>query len=466
MNPLTPRAAISARSCFAAWYETHMVVTPNNKALPDRRTMLRATGLACALPLLEGMGMDGAPPPARALWVFLPNGMNMGLWRPKSTSLAQLSPTLQPLAAHRSALTVISGLAIEAGRAGADGAGDHARAAATFLSCARAKKTDGADIAAGLSVDQFAAQHLGAATPLASLELGCEPGRLAGGCDSGYSCAYSNTVSWSSPTTPCAKETSPRRLFERLFGDMDAATDVRARALARARKRSILDWLSDDAKRLSGTLSAPDRAALDAWLTALRALEKRLAAAEDARAQVPNPELLTKGTGSHAELIELMGLLLTRAFEGDQTRIATLMVGNAGSNRPFREVDWSDGHHDTSHHGKDPKKLAAIGRINAWHMERLATLLDALSAAREADGCVLDRTIVMMGCGISDGDRHNHDDLPVLLAGGRALGVRGGHHLELTKPTPMANLHLAMLRKLGIKAQSFADSTSALPIGA
>lgn len=439
--------------------------SPASGSMLDRRTMLRATGLACALPLLENMGADAAVAPARAVWIFLPNGMHMERWRP-GASFAKLSPTLEPLAAHSKSLTVITGLAIEAGQAGADGAGDHARAAATFLTCSRAKKTDGADIHAGLSVDQLAAQSLGNATPLASLELGCEPGRLAGGCDSGYSCAYTNTVSWSSPTTPCAKETSPRRLFERLFGDMDAATDVRARALARARKRSVLDWLSEDTRRLAGTVSAADRATLSAWMEALRALEQRLAADDSARVSMPEPELILRGSGSQAEKIELMGLLLARAFEGDQTRIATLMVGNAGSNRAYPEVAWSDGHHDTSHHGKDPKKLDAIARINAWHMQRLATFLDTLAAAKEGDGSVLDNTMVLMGCGISDGDRHNHDDLPVLLAGGRALGVRGGRHMLLARPTPMANLHLAMLRKLGVKAQAFADSTEALQLGA
>lgn len=421
-----------------------------------------------ALPFLEGLpgarSSADAPEPSRAVWIFLPNGMNMKAWRPAGQG-PDLSPTLEPLARHKKQLLILQGLEIAAGKAGPDGAGDHARAAATFLTCARAKKTDGADINCGVSVDQFAATSIGTATPFPSLQVGTEQGRLAGGCDSGYSCAYSHSISWSAPDTPCGKETSPRRLFERLFGAVDAAGDVRARELAAARRKSILDWLLEDARSLKQQLGSDDRRTLERWLESLRALERRVAADADALKGAPQPELILRGPGSYAERVDLMYLLTARALAGNQTRIVTFMAGNAGSNRPYPEVEWRDGHHDTSHHGGNAEKLAAIARINRWHMERLAGFLDALAAERSEDGTLLDRTLVLAGCGISDGDRHNHDDLPVILAGGSALGVKGGRHLVL-KPTPMANLHLAMLRKLDIKADSFADSTAPLVLNA
>ncbi len=421
-----------------------------------------------ALPFLESLpgsrSRVDAPEPSRAVWIFLPNGMNMAAWRPPAQSAA-LSPTLEPLTRHKKQLLILEGLAITAGTAGADGAGDHARAASTFLTCTRAKKTDGADIRCGVSVDQFAAAAAGASMPFPSLQVGTEQGRLAGGCDSGYSCAYSNSVSWSAPDTPCGKETSPRRLFERLFGAVDAAGDVRARELAAARRKSILDWLLEDARSLQGRLGTEDRRTLERWLESLRSLEKRVAADAKAQSGMPEPELVLRGPGSYTERVDLMYLLSARALAGNQTRLVTFMAGNAGSNRPFPEVAWRDGHHDTSHHGGNAEKLAAIARINRWHMERLAGFLDTLATEETSKGTLLDHTMVLAGCGISDGDRHNHDDLPVLLAGGQGLGVKSGQHRVL-KPTPMANLHLAMLRKLDIDVDAFADSTEALALDA
>jgi hypothetical protein len=432
-----------------------------------RRAFLRSAGCIVALPLLHSLQGESAAeslvPAPRAVWIFLPNGMDMKSWRPTKGRL--ISPTLEPLAAHKKNLLVFDGFAIEAGKPGPDGAGDHARAAATFLTSARAKKTDGPDIHCGVSVDQVAAKAVGEQTTLPSLQVGTEQGRLAGGCDSGYSCAYSHSISWTDPDTPAGKETSPRRLFERLFGAADAAKDVRARQLEAAQRRSILDWLLDDARSLQRKLATEDRRTLERWLDALRALERRIAADAKTRDSVPDPGLVLRGPGSYTERVDLMYLLTARALAGDQTRLVTFMAGNAGSNRPYPEVEWRDGHHDTSHHGGNAEKLAAIARINRWHMERLAGFLDALEAERNAGESLLQRTLVLAGCGISDGDRHNHDDLPILLAGGSALGVRTGQQ-RILKPTPLANLHLAMLQKLGVRAGSFADSTGALDLGA
>lgn len=436
----------------------------------DRRTFLRGGAAALALPWLDAMQSALSAPPApvaRCLFVFAPNGVNMAKWRPAGEGrAAALGGTLEPLHALRDRLTVWSGLAIDGGRAHGDGPGDHARAAASFLTCAHPRKTGGADLHVGVSIDQaIAAQLGGAATPFASLELGLDKGAAAGICDSGYSCAYSNNVSWRAPDVPVAKETEPRALFARLFGDPQAAQDAAAARARQQRDASVLDLVLADAKALAGRLGRADQQKLAQYLDAVRELERRLARVDDAaEVRAPVPEgLLAKGAAYPAKLA-LMYELLALAFATGQTRVATLMLGNAGSNRSYKFLGVPEGHHDLSHHGKNPDKLAAIAKIDRFQVEQLAAFLQRLAREREGGRDLLANALILYGSGLGDGDRHNHDDLPVLLAGEGAGAARSRGHVVLPKDTPMANLHLAILRAMGGKAAAFADSKAPLDL--
>lgn len=439
-----------------------------SRARPTRRGFLRAAGATLALPALESLApraahaAEGAP--ARLVCVFVPNGVHRPAWRPAPGPELVLSPTLEPLAPFRERLIAFSGLTLDGGRPHGDGPGDHARAAGSFLTAAHPRKTAGADIRAGVSVDQVAAQKLGRATRFASLELGTEPGLLAGSCDSGYSCAYSSTVVWRSATQPLPHEISPRLVFERLVGDPDAARLDPETAARRARqRRSLLDLVGEEARALQGALSRPDRERLGEYLEGVRELERRLARAEAPEEGAPAaPARRTpRDLGEHARLL---ADLIAFALQGDRTRVVTFMLGNAGSNRSYRELEAPEGHHDLSHHGQDAGKQAKLARINRFHVQLLAHLLERLASAREGEAALLDRTLVLYGSGLGDGDRHDHEDLPILLAGGQALGVRGGRHQEHALDTPLANLHLTLLGKLGVAASAFGDSTGVLPL--
>jgi hypothetical protein len=442
-----------------------------NRAL-DRRMFLRGAGACVAVPLLDAMvpAIARAPfvPPLRALFVFAPNGQKMDEWRPAAIGPRwELPYLLAPLEPVRRRVTVITGLAIDGGRPHQDGAGDHARAAASFLTCAHPKKTGGSDLRAGVSIDQRLAAAVGAATRFPSLELGLEPGAAAGICDSGYSCAYSNNISWRTESAPVAKATEPRAVFARLFGDPEAAQDAAARARERTGDRSVLDAVLADSKSLQGTLGAADRRKLDDYLAAVRELEQRLAR-DDGVAAPPVPAgLLDRMQDSGADYpqrLDLMYELLALAFAADLVRIATLMLGNAGSNRSYRFLGVPDGHHDLSHHGKKPEKLAGVRAINRFHMERFASFLQRLAGTREGDRDLLQQSAIVYGSGIGDGDQHNHDDLPVVLCGGGGGAIAGGHHSVCARETPMANLYLALLSAFGVEASSFADSTGSLPL--
>lgn len=440
----------------------------------SRRGFLRAAGTALALPTLESLAPRAAraaePGPARLLFVFVPNGVHRPAWRPAEAGALVLPPTLEPLAPFRERVQVFSGLTLDGGRPHGDGPGDHARSAGSFLTAAHPVKTAGENIRAGISVDQVAAQRLGRATRFASLELGTEPGRLAGSCDSGYSCAYSSTVVWRSPTQPLPHEVSPRLVFERLCGDPDAPPLDPETAARRAReRRSVLDLAREEARALLDQLSRSDRARMGEYLEGVRELERALERSEQGAASDPEPDPALppppRGTprdlGQHARLL---GDLAALALQGDQTRVVTLMLGNAGSNRSYRELDAPEGHHDLSHHGKDPGKQEKLARINRYHVELLAHLLGRLEAVREGEGTLLDRTLVLYGSGIGDGDRHDHEDLPILLAGGQGLGVGGGRHVVHPVDTPLANLHLALLQRVGVAASRFGDATRALAL--
>ncbi len=435
----------------------------------DRRTFLRGSCAALALPWLDAMRPALArlrAPLPRCLFVFSPNGMNMQEWRPTGHGpTAQLTGTLAPLQPLRARVTVFSGLTIDGGRPHGDGPGDHARAAASFLTCAHPRKTGGADIRVGVSVDQAIAAKIGGTTPFPSLEFGMEKGAAAGICDSGYSCAYSNNVAWRAPDTPVAKETEPRAVFARLFGDPQAAGDAQAAAARVADCRSVLDLVLADAKSLSGRLGAVDRHKLDQYLQSVREFEQRLDRLDEARAQQPPvPAGLLQGGRTYEARLSLMYELLAMAFATGQTRVATLMVGNAGSNRSYKFLDVPEGHHDLSHHGKKPEKLAAVAKINHFQVEQLAAFLRGLRDRDEDGGDLLQQCLVAFGSGIGDGNAHNHDDLPMLLAGegGGKASARG--HVRLPKDTPMANLWLAVMRAMGANDEKFADSTGALDL--
>ncbi|MBL9075892.1 MAG: DUF1552 domain-containing protein [Planctomycetes bacterium] len=435
----------------------------------DRRTFLRGSGALLALPWLEAMRPAFVVPPrepTRCVFVFTPNGMHMQPWRPAGEGrVAVFGGTLEPLRPLRERVTVVSGLAIDGGRAHGDGPGDHARATASFLTCAHPKKTGGADIEVGQSVDQAIAAVCGQEVPFASLELGLERGAAAGICDSGYSCAYTNSISWRTPNVPVAKETEPRAVFARLFGDPTAAGDAAAARRQRARDRSVLDAVRADAKALADRLGASDRRKLDQYLTSVRELEQRLRRLDEETASAtPVPDGLLDGRQGYAEKLALMYELVALALQTDRTRVVTLMVGNGGSNRSYRFLGVPEGHHDLSHHGKKPDKLEALAKINRFQIERLAEFLQRLAAARTDAGDLLGASLVVFGSGLGDGDRHNHDDLPVLVAGEANGAAKGRGHLVCGKETPMANLWLAVQHAMGVRADRFADSTGALAL--
>ena len=442
---------------------------PFRRLALDRRTFLRGGAAAIAVPWLDAMvpALGRAPAaPRRAVFVFAPNGVEQAAWRCSGAGRdVRFGDTLAPLAALRERCTVFRGLAIDGGRGHGDGAGDHARATASFLTCAHPRKTGGSDLQVGVSIDQLIRQQVGDATTFGSLELGMERGAAAGVCDSGYSCAYSNNVSWQRADTPVPKETEPRAVFARLFGDPEQAGDAATARDERRRARSVLDAVRGEAKALTGKLGAADRQKVEQYLAAIRDLEQRLqrADAEAATTTVAPAGLLAPDQGYEAKCA-LMYQLIGLAFAGDRTRTVSFMLGNGGSNRSYKFLGVPDGHHELSHHGKKPEKLAAIAKIDRFHIEQFAAFLAGLRDQAEGDGDLLAASLVVYGSGIGDGDRHNHDDLPVLLAG-EGGGIAAGRGLvDLGGETPMANLYLAILRGFAPDANSFADSKEPLPL--
>jgi hypothetical protein len=437
----------------------------------SRRTVLRGLGTAIALPWLEAMAPEagaaasvGRPAPLRMAFLYVPNGVHMADWTPSKTgSDFQLPHILEPLAPVKDDLLVLTGLAQRNAEALGDGGGDHARSLATFLTGCHPKKTDGANIRAGISVDQVAALKVGQQTRFASLELGCDRGAQSGNCDSGYSCAYSSNISWRSETTPMAKEVNPRLVFDRLFASQVAGENAAARAKRALYKRSILDFVAEDAGTLKSRLGVSDRRKVEEYLTGVRELEVRMARAEESPAgnlrDTPKPQGVPKDYEEH---IRLMYDLMVLAFQGDVTRIATFMYANEGSSKSYHFIGVPEGHHDLSHHGGDPKKHEKIKKINRFHITQFAYFLQKLKAIKEGDATLLDRSMIVYGSGISDGDRHNHDDLPVLLAGKGSGTIHTGRHVKLDKSTPLNNLYLAMLDRVGAPIDRLGDSTGRL----
>jgi len=403
--------------------------------------------------------------PNRMAFLFVPNGVNMEHWRPTAEGAAyELPSILEPLAPVRSRLMVVTGLTQRNAFALGDGPGDHARSTACWLTGVHPKKTAGADIKLGISVDQVAAQQIGSRSRFPSLELGCEKGAQAGDCDSGYSCAYSSNISWRSETQPVAKEVNPRLVFERLFGSGDALEEAAGRAKRDRYRLSILDLVLDDAAALRAKLGLKDQQKMDEYFTALREIESRLQKVEsENRTLLPvNGARPTNVPRDYGEHIRLMGDMMVLAFQSDLTRICTFMFANDGSNRNYRQIGISDGHHDISHHGKVLDKLEKKRQIDRYHVEQFAYILQRMASINELDGTLLDNSMIVYGAGISDGDRHNHDDLPILIAGGGSGKLKTGRHVVYPNGTPMTNLFLSMLDKLGCNVDRLGDSTGKL----
>ena len=443
----------------------------------SRRTILRGAGACLALPWLEAMARGGSStisstnantaPPLRLAYVYVPNGTWGAAWTPKSEgALTDLPPTLAPLAARTADLSVLSGLTQDPARPHGDGPGDHARAAAAFLTCAHPFKGDGSRLEVGVSADQLAAQAIGARTRLRSLELGCEAGASSGQCDSGYPCAYSANLAWSAPAAPLSKETEPRRVFERLFlgGEQHEPLELR-RARLRSRA-SVLDFVREDAHTLEARLGAADRRKLDEYQDGLRELERRIE-----RALAPETGDATKASAlpappagipkEHAEHVRLMFDLLALAFETDSTRIATFLVANEGSNRSYAFLGAPEGHHDLSHHGSDAAKIAKLCLVDRFHAENVARFLERLAAAREGEERLLDRCMIVFGGGIGDGNKHNHDELPIVLAG-RGGGLKPGRHVRFAHDTPLGGLHIALLERMGVACARLGETSGRL----
>ena len=435
----------------------------------SRRLVLKGLSTAVALPWLEAMGplsawADEASPtktaPNRMAFLYVPNGKNMADWTPASEGAGfELTPILEPLAPVKDDILVLTGLTADGARPHGDGGGDHARALAAFLTGAHPVKTDGTDIRNGISVDQVAASRIGDQTRLASLEIGCEPGAMAGNCDSGYSCVYSSTMAWRSATQPLPKEVNPKLVFERLFGSGAGADRAKRDKL----RQSILDFVREDTRDLTGKLGKSDQRKLDEYFTSIRDIEQRISrAASLPEVKTPDFPVPTGVPGNYEEHVRLMCDLMVLAFQTDQTRVCSFVLVNEGSNKAYPFIGVAEGHHDLSHHGNDAKKKEKIREINKFHVSQLSYLLQKLKAIPEGDGTLLDHCMIAYGSANSDGNAHNHDDLPVLLAGKGGRTIDTGRHIRFPKETPISNLWMSMLERMDVKVPFLGDSTGAL----
>ena len=431
----------------------------------SRRTVLRGLGTTLALPFLEAMmpsarAADIAQQPKRLSVFYTPNGMTMGEYRPAARGRDfALSPTMAPLAPFRDDMVVVSGLGHPQAAAMGDRPAGHGRSCPAFLTGAHARQTEGPDIRCGVSMDQVFAAHQGDATQIPSLELGIDQASLLGSCDINYSCAYTNGISWLTPTVPLPVTANPRDVFERLFGDGEAL-DATSRLAQARRQSSILDFVREDAARLSGALGMEDRRKLDEYLDATRAIEKRIQrAAEGPVADAGGLAQPAGIPGDFAEHVRLMIDLEVLAMQADLTRVATFMTGREISNRTYPEIGVPDSHHMLSHHGHNPDKMAQLAKINRYHMEFFAYALKRLQETRDGAGSLLDSTLVIRGSAFGDSNEHDFMDLPVIVAGGL---VKGGRHIAVDKGTPMSNLLLAGLNLLGVPAKAFGDSSGPL----
>ena len=435
-------------------------------ALP-RRTFLRGLGVSLAVPFLDAMVpaltpiAKAAAPPRRLGFVYVPNGMAMKHWQPVGEgALGQLSPSMTPLAPFRDQMIVPIGLSQKQAESFGDGNGEHSRAGTVWLSGVHPKHTEGADVRNGPTADQLAAQVLGRDTPLASLEMAMEQAFLIGNCDNGYSCVYTNSISWRTATDPNPMETNPRIVFQRLFGDGGSAAD----RLAQMREdRSILDWVMGDLTKLQNSLGVQDRHVMSDYVDSVREIERRLQVSERQNGESPlalpaRPVGVPEGYDDHARL---MFDLTALAFQADITRVFTFTLGKEQTNRAYPELGVSEAHHAISHHQQDPAKLEQAAKINTYHASLTAHFLEKLKSVSEGDGTLLDHSLILHGGGISDADQHSHIDLPLVLVGG-AGGLKGGRILRHPVDTPMNNLLVSMLDRVGVPAEQFGDATGRL----
>ncbi|PYR34667.1 MAG: hypothetical protein DMF90_16355 [Acidobacteria bacterium] len=437
----------------------------------SRRTILRGLGATVALPLLDGMipaltaaTKTAARPIRRLGCIYVPNGMEMRMWTPKTEGAGYaLSPILEPLKPFYDQTMVLSGLADKvAVPLPGEGIGDHARASSTWLTGVHVKKTEGPDIRAGVSMDQIAAQTLGKETQLASLELALDSVEVLGACDAGYSCAYANTISWRTATMPLPMENDPRAVFERLFGASNS-TNVAARLARIRQEKTILDVVTEEIGSLSRTLGSNDRQRLNEYLDAVRDVERRIQTAEtQSNRELPvldQPQGIPDTFEKH---IQLMYDLLALAYQADLTRVGSFMISREVSSRSYPQIGVPDGHHACSHHQNDPAKLEKLAKINSYHVKQFTYFLEKLRNTPDGDGSLLDHSTFIYGSGISDGNIHFHLDLPMLVVGGGAGQLKGGRHLRYKNDTPLANLYVSVLDKLGVPTEQFGDSTGKL----
>ena len=429
------------------------------KALP-RRTLLRGIGATLALPLLDAMvpsltalARTPANPVRRLGFVYMPMGSDISRWTPPGRGrLVELSPTLSSLAPVVDQITVISNLELKNAYPGT-----HATSNAAFLSAAKAKWTESSDYYLGTTIDQVAARQIGQETKLASLELSMDLLKTVGQCDNGYACVYQNNLSWSSPTTPLPAEAHPRLVFESLFGEGGSLADRRA---ALERKASLLDWVRQDISRLQRELGPDDRNKVTQYLDTVREVERRIQRAEADTADNPLPDL-DRPVGvpaAYADHARLMFDLQVLALQGDVTRVITFQLARETSTRTYPEIGVADPHHPLTHHGNDPKKIAQVARINAFHVSLFAYFLEKLNSTPEGNGSLLDHSIYLYGSGMGNPNVHDHVNLPILVAGDGAGKLKGGRHIKYAEPTPLANLHLTLLEKVGVRLDAFADS--------
>lgn len=431
-----------------------------------RRTLLRGLGATLALPLLEGMmpaaaraAEEAAASRKRLQVLYTPNGMIMQNWSPAELGENYtISPILKPLERFRDKFVVIKNLDHVMAEAMGDGAGDHARCCATFLTGVHIYKSDSV-LKNGPSMDQIVARKFGQYTQIASMELGLDQPSMVGSCDSGYSCAYNNTMSWTGPQTPLPITVNPREVFERMFGDGDLG-DAVARQRQLIRQASLLDFVAEDARRFGASLGARDKQKLDEYLTAVRDVERRIQMAESSGAEKALPEMVRPSgiPESYSAYSRMMIDLQVLAMQADLTRVGTFMFGRESGGRSYPETGVSDAHHPLSHHVNNPEKMANLTKINTYHMEQVAYYFQKMSETKDGEASLLDSTLVLAGASLADPNRHEHRDLPLIVGG---MGLKGNRHMD-AKSVPMANLMLTMMDQLGVREESLGDSTGRL----
>lgn len=439
------------------------------KRVLPRRTFLRGMGTTLALPLLDAMvpaltatSRTAARPVRRFHAIYVGNGANMSQWTPATDGAGfTLSPSLAPLAPLKERLVVLSGLDNWPAMDQGDTGGQHSRAGVAFMSAVHAKQTEGADVRAGVTIDQLVAQVLCRESRLPSLELALDKIDVVGACEHRYACAYVNSISWRTPTMPLPMETNPRFAFERLFGNGDTAEQRIARS---QEDRSILDVVTRQISRLQGRLGPQDAVKLDEYLDAIRDVERRIYRIETQNSELQVPDRPLGVPPTVKEHAELMFELQRLAFQADITRVGTLMLAREISSQTYAEIGVADGHHAVSHHGNNPQKQASYAKLNTYHVQLLTDYLLKLRATKDGDGTLLDHSIVLYGSGMSEGNTHNNLNVPVLLVGGSGVALTGDRHWRYPKGTPLANLFLTVLDKLGVPLTAFGDSTSTLDL--